>query len=230
MQSTRQKIMLAVGAAAAVGLGVIIAAVLTGRAPAPSGPPPASASGLQVSVNEPRALDPTRTLRCFKDGVPVGDYTLAQCAKMNGVAAQALDVGLDDAGRLAAAPTASLAPPPALPPVQVAAVAPSGAVTAPGTTDVKAAAPTGVLADARGGSACLRYAATEWRQVSDSLPLNSCAQALFAGRCVRPGDALYGRSGDQTLRLVAGRVEVSPDNQHFRTLYEQRRGCDAGAR
>jgi len=44
---------------------------------------------------------------------------------------------------------------------------------------------------------------------------------LFDGRCVRPGDALYGRSGAQTVRLLPGRVEISPDNRSFRTLLVQ---------
>jgi hypothetical protein len=42
---------------------------------------------------------------------------------------------------------------------------------------------------------------------------------------VRPGDALYGRWGDTTLRLVPRRVEQSADNTRFRTLAEQDRNC-----
>jgi hypothetical protein len=55
--------------------------------------------------------------------------------------------------------------------------------------------------------------------------LNVCVQALFAGRCERPGGATYGRWGQQTLRLVPGRVEISADNHSFRTLADQGAGC-----
>ena len=34
------------------------------------------------------------------------------------------------------------------------------------------------------------------------MSLNACVQALYAGTCVRPGEALYGRWGETTLRLV----------------------------
>ena len=44
-------------------------------------------------------------------------------------------------------------------------------------------------------------------------------------RCVRPGEALYGRWGDTTLRLVPRRVEQSADNSRFSTLAEQDRSC-----
>ena len=223
MDRSRQRIMLAVGASAAVILGVVIA-VIAGRGHKPAGTPVASQSGLQVSVNEAPSLDSTKKLRCFKDGAPVGEYTLAECARMNGVSAQALDVGLDESGALAAAPTASLAPPPALPPAAVQPVREPGVAIAP---DVRVQPAQPLPADSRAsGALCLRHTGTEWRQVSDQLGLNGCVEALFAGRCVRPGDALYGRWGDTTLRLVSGRVEQSNDNQHFRTLVEQRRGCE----
>ena len=54
---------------------------------------------------------------------------------------------------------------------------------------------------------------------------NQCVQALYAGTCVRPGEAQYGRWGDLTLRLVPRRVEQSSDNSRFRTLAEQDRNC-----
>jgi hypothetical protein len=57
------------------------------------------------------------------------------------------------------------------------------------------------------------------------MSLNACVQALYAGTCVRPGDAQYGRWGDTTLRLVPRRVEQSGDNSRFRTLAEQDRNC-----
>ena len=72
--------------------------------------------------------------------------------------------------------------------------------------------------------ACWRYAAGQWRKLTPDLPLAACAQTLFAGRCVRQGDAAYGRWGQQTLRLVSGRVEISADNRSFRPLMDQA-GC-----
>jgi hypothetical protein len=57
------------------------------------------------------------------------------------------------------------------------------------------------------------------------LTLNACVQALFAGRCERPGGASYGRWMSQTLRLAPGKVEVSGDNRSFRLLVEQGAGC-----
>src|SRR5205807_543277 len=60
------------------------------------------------------------------------------------------------------------------------------------------------------------------------MTLAECAQALFAGGCERAGDAAYGRWGQQTLRLVPGRIEVSSDNRSFHTLMEQP-GCPAPA-
>jgi hypothetical protein len=224
MESDRQKVMLAIGVGSAVILGVIAAFLFMGRGHKPTEAPAASQGGLQVSVAETPALDAKKKLRCFKDGAPVGEYTLAECAKMNGVAAQALDVGLDDNGNLAAAPTASLAPPPALPP---AAVVPSGQTpNAPDAhTSAQPAQTASAPAEAR-GAACLRFGGADWRQVSDGGNLNSCVQFLFAGRCVRPGEAQYGRYGSATLRLVPGKVEISSDNAHFHTLVEQRRGCE----
>ncbi|MBS0297724.1 MAG: hypothetical protein JSR45_15550 [Proteobacteria bacterium] len=224
MQSNR--ILLAVGAALALVLGAILAFVLS-RGHKPSEPPPASQStGLQISVNDTPAIDATKKLRCFKDGAPVGDYTLAECARLNGVSAQALDVGPDASGALSAVPTASLAPPPVLPPAQPAPTQSAGPV-ATGPAAVTTSPQPASQAVAQGhGAQCLRHTGSEWRQISDGMTLNACVQALYAGRCAKPGEAIYGRFGDQTLRLVLGKVEISNDNSHFRTLVEQRHGCE----
>ena len=56
------------------------------------------------------------------------------------------------------------------------------------------------------------------------MPLVACAQAVFAGRCEHPGEAAYGRWGQQTLRLLPGRIEQSSDNRSFRPLMDQP-GC-----
>jgi hypothetical protein len=225
MDWSNQKVVLAVGTAVALIAGVILAVLFMGRSPKPAAAPAAAQGGLQVSVNNTPPLDTSKKLRCFVDGVPVGEFSLAECAQKNGVSAQALDVGLDDNGNLAAAPTASLAPPPALPPAAAQPAQPGAPVQEqrPQAT----AQPPLQTAQARGGAtACLRFSSGEWRQVAAAMSLNDCVQALFAGHCVHPGEADYGRFGETTLRLVPGRVEQSTDNTHFRLLTEQRRGCE----
>lgn len=217
---------LAIGGGAAVLLGVIAAAVIMGRGHKPSGPSPASKGGLEVSVNETPAMDVKKKVRCFVDGAPVGEFTIAECAAKNGVGAQALDVGLDDSGNLAAAPTASLSPTPALPPAPVETPTASGPTTSGSHPAAPTAAPAGQVAAGGPTGRCLRYTGSEWRQLADNWTLNACVQALFAGRCVHPGEAAYGRFGDTTLRLVPGQVQQSSDNRTFHMLVEQRRGCE----
>jgi hypothetical protein len=72
---------------------------------------------------------------------------------------------------------------------------------------------------------CWRYADSRWLKLPGQTSLNGCVQTLFAGRCEQPGGASYGRWAQQTLRLVPGRVELSPDNRSFHTLSEQGPGC-----
>ena len=57
------------------------------------------------------------------------------------------------------------------------------------------------------------------------MDLDACVQLLFNARCERQGGAAYGRWGQQTLRLVDGRVEISDDNKAFRTLVAQGEDC-----
>ncbi len=64
--------------------------------------------------------------------------------------------------------------------------------------------------------------------MADSLSLNACIRAMFAGKCVRPGQADYGRWGDTTLRHVPAGVEQSSDNRRFHVVLEQSSACDAG--
>jgi len=214
-----QRLVVIIGAAVAVLAGVVIAIFLAGRGDDTPEEPPAARGGLQLDVAEAPALDPQRQLRCFVEGQFVGMATLAECAERNGVAAQALDVGLDASGELAAAPTASFAPPPELPPL-VDEPLPAPVVETPAPAPVQPAprpsAPT---------AACLRHSGSDWRQMSAATTLNACVQMLFAGRCENPGGAEYGRWGETTLRLVPRRVEQSSDNVRFRTLVEQGRNC-----
>jgi hypothetical protein len=144
--------------------------------------------------------------------------TLADCAKRNGVSTDALDVGLDQSGALAAGGRAGVAITP-LPPAESKPVAEAAAEPAPAPTPT--ASPQVVSGPP---DACWRYATGQWRKLTPDLPLTACAQTLFAGRCVRLGDAAYGRWGQQTLRLVPGRVEIAGDNRSFRPLMDQP-GC-----
>jgi hypothetical protein len=174
-------------------------------------------TGLTFNVNDPvPQLDTKKPLRCYVNGTYVGDLTLAECAKKNGVAAQALDVGLDDNGNPTAAPTGSLTPVPGAPV--------SGATETQPTADSPEVVPSPQAASGP-SAACLRYSGNEWNKLSDGLTLGQCATLLYDGRCVSPGSAQYGRWGDKTLRLVPKRVEISDDNTNFRTLVDQGQGC-----
>jgi hypothetical protein len=214
------RVILAIGAGLAVVAAIVLALVFTGGKDRPSEPPPASRGGLTVDLAEAPILDTARELRCFVDGQFVGMATLPDCARRNGVAANALDVGLDDTGALAAAPTAAFSPPPAAP-------APAPETSAqPLPTSSASASVASAPAPAVSGSPCLRYTGSEWRTVSGGMSLNQCVQALYSGACVQKlGEAQYGRWGDTTLRLVPRRVEQSNDNSRFRVLAEQDRAC-----
>lgn len=214
-----RRVVLALGAGLALLLGVILAVVAMSGGK-PKDQPPASKAGLVVEIGreDDGKLDPARPLRCFVGGVFVGEITLSECARKNGVATGALDVGVDETGALAAADVAGTVLTP-LPPAPVE-VLPNPA--APAATP----APTAPTAPATGPvKACWRYVGAEWRRLPGEGTLNTCLQTMFAGRCERPGGATYGRWGDQTLRLVPGRVEASMDNRSFQTLVEQPASC-----
>jgi hypothetical protein len=211
-----RRVVIAAGVAIALILGLTIALASVKRTRGPVEPPPASQGGLVVEMgrDDDVKLDPTRSLRCFVGGQFVGMSTLAECAKRNGVATGALDVGIDVTGELAATGEAGTVLTPLPPPAEEATPAPAAAAT----EQVPAAAPRGPVA------VCWRYVDRSWARMSE-MSLNACVQALFAGRCERAGGATYGRWGDQTLRLVPGRVEQSPDDRSFRTLVEQGTNC-----
>jgi hypothetical protein len=195
------------------GLLVALLAVATGlfillRGPHPATPPAASTGGLVVTeAPEQAKLDPQKPLRCFVDGQLVGEETLADCAKRNGVATEALDVGVDQTGQLAAANqnnemATPLAP---LPPAQVAAVSaqPDAADVSSGTGD------------------CLRYAAAAWREAGAGMSLSGCVKLLFEGRCAKAGATSYGRWMGQTLRQSVGEIDISNDDKDFHQLVAQ---------
>jgi hypothetical protein len=195
-----------------VGGGLVVLAVAVGGAlyvlhhdEGSKAPPPASTGGLVVQMgrSEDAKIDPGKTLRCFVNGQFVGLETLPNCAKKNGVAAGALDVGVDQTGALAAAGRSGAAVTP-LPPSDAAEAAIGGEGAQRG--------PVGE---------CWRYSSGEWRKAGDGMALSACVQLLFAGRCESPGGASYGRWMGQTVRLVPHRVEISSDNMNFRTVVQQ---------
>jgi hypothetical protein len=221
------RVILAIGAGLAIVAAIVLALVFGGnREAAAPGLAADQRGGLQVDLADAPALEPTRQLRCFVDGQFIGMATLTDCAQRNGLATDALDVGLDEEGNLAAAPTASFAPPPALPDAQTAGLGEDTGPDGRALPDMSAGQPQpqpGV--ERASGSACLRFTGSEWRQIAADMSVNQCVQALYAGTCVRPGDAQYGRHGNLTLRLVPRRVEQSSDNSRFRILAEQDRNC-----
>jgi hypothetical protein len=211
----RRTALVLAGAAVALLAGLAMAWTLVsshrGETPAP---PPASRAGLVIDAADAAdaRMDPAKPLRCFVAGQPVGELTLTECAKRNGVSTDALDVGVDQTGALAAAEPAGAVLTP-LPPPQA---------EAPAETGSAAVALPQIVSGSPG--ACWRYAEGQWRKLPAEMALGACAQTLFAGRCERAGEAAYGRWREQTLRLVAGRVEISADNHSFRTLLDQP-GC-----
>jgi hypothetical protein len=209
-----RRIVLAIGGGVALLLGILIAATIMNGDKGPNKPPPAATGGLVVETgrDDDTRLDPTRPIRCFVAGLFVGELTLTECARRNGVATDALDVGVDETGALAATDVAGtiLAPlPPPATQQQPAPVEPTANQPSPVQT---------------AGNTCWKYAGAAWSQVG-SMDLNNCVQTLYAGQCEQRGGASYGRWGDQTLRLVRDRVEISSDNRRFRTLVEQGANC-----
>lgn len=217
------RVILAVGAGLAILAAVLLALVFMGGGEQKKAAEtaPAEPGALSVDVADAPELQPSRELRCFVDGQFVGMATLADCAERNGLATDGLDVGLDASGNLAAAATASFAPPPIEPAGDAFAENPEPATPVTGANPQ----PAEPRPQRASGAPCLRYTGSEWRQLSGAMSLNECVQALYSGVCVGPGDAQYGRHGNLTLRLVPRRVEQSNDNTRFRVLAEQDRGC-----
>lgn len=218
------RLIIAIGAGAAVIAAVILALIFGGNRERPDTPPPAAQGGLVVDVSDAPAVSETRQLRCYVEGQMVGMATLADCARRNGLATDALEVGVDQSGAQVA-----FTPPPGPPPLTEKVQPTSTPAVQPNSNPNPNPAPAPTMRPTEptqaSGSACLRHTSNGWRQVSAGTSLNECVQSLYAGFCVRPGDAQYGRWGDTTLRLVPGRVEQSADNQTFRTLTRQNRSC-----
>ena len=210
------------GGALALAAGLVVAWLLLSHGSKPAGPPPASQGGLTVvsGRDDDAKLDPKRPLRCFVGGQFVGELPLAVCAQRNGVATGALDVGLDQAGALAATNgvNSTLTP--------IAADQPAQPPSAQAPADDSASDQPQSLASAEGGQSCWRFGGAGWRQLPTPLPLQQCVQAVYAGRCPMGDDAFYGRWGSQTLRLASGRVDISPDNRNFTPLVDPWPPCE----
>lgn len=209
------RILIAIGAGIAIIAAVVIALLLNGGRDEPAGPSPAAQGGLTIDVADAPGLDSERELRCFVNGQFVGMANLADCARQNGLATEAMDVGIDQSGQAAA-----FVPPAGPPPVEDIPVIEVEPYPVDMNEPSRPSSPP-----VRVGSACLRHTGSDWRSLSGNMSLEACVQALYAGTCVRPGDAQYGRWGDTTVRLVSGRVEQSADNSRFSTLVEQDRSC-----
>jgi hypothetical protein len=216
-----RRVVLAIGGGLAVLLGVGIAVGIMMRDHGSNAPPPASRGGLVVETgdSDEQQLDPARPLRCFVGGQFVGMATLSDCAKKNGVATRALDVGVDATGALAAASDTG----PVIQPLT-----PAQATVAPLQPPPPAPADAGPVSQTSAAGAvtaiCWRHD-TDWRKLPAEISLNTCVQALFAGKCEKPGEAVYGRWGDETIRLVPRHVEISADNRTFRPLADQNGAC-----
>jgi hypothetical protein len=212
-----RRVLLGGGAALALIAGLGIALSLMHGAKSPTEDPPASRAGLVVETGraDDTKLDANRPLRCFVGGQFVGETTLAECAKKNGVATGSLDVGVDETGALAAADQAGTVLTP-LPPPAEAPTVPAPAATATAPTPAVSSTPLAV---------CWRYAGGEWRKLPGEITVNACAQQLSGGKCEKAGGATYGRWGDETLRLVPGKVESSSDNRTFHSIIELGPNC-----
>ncbi|HZZ87036.1 MAG TPA: hypothetical protein VFE13_01760 [Caulobacteraceae bacterium] len=212
-----QRVIVLGGGGLALAAGLAAAWLLLGHKPA--GSPPAPQGGLTVvsGRDDDAKLDPKRPLRCFVGGQFVGELPLAVCAQRNGVATGALDVGLDQAGALAASNGVNST----LTPLPAQQAQPSDR-TAPSDGDEDSAAAT---ATGGGAQACWRFGGAGWRELPAPMPLQACIGALYAGRCPISGDAFYGRWGDQSLRLVNGRVEISQNNRDFSPIVDPWPAC-----
>jgi len=224
---TDRRVLLLAGAFIALVAGLAAALVFLLRGPRPSAPTPAAGRGLVVQSgrDDDLKLDPKRPLRCFVGGQFVGELPLSVCAQRNGVATGGLDVGLDQSGALAASNgTASDITP--LPPQARPRSQPLIEAAPPDETN---AAATQAPSQANGAD-CWRYGDGGWRRLPQSLSLSACAEALFGGRCPPKDQAFYGRWDDEALRLADGAVEISADNQDFRSLIAPWPSCQTASR
>lgn len=219
------RVLAVVAVVIAVG-GLVGILALRARAGDPRDRAADSQGGLvvQTSRDDDIRLDPKRPLRCFVGGLFVGEMPVSACAMRNGVGVGALDVGVDSSGALAGAkgPSAGITPlPPAPPPAAATGEARESGHSANDAGDETTAVAAPI-------QTCWRYSEAAWTPLPEPMTRTACLQSLYDGTCLSPGAASYGRWGDRTLRLTAGRIEVSADNRVFRTLAQQGPGCSVG--
>jgi hypothetical protein len=209
-----RRVIAALGGVVVLLLAILIGAfALHSRKPKGEAIPTTAANGLQIDqAQADNHANAGKPVRCFVNGQFVGMQTVADCAQKNGVASQALDVGLDPATGAVTNPSGSLAPPPA----------PAVAPQAPAQ---EAEAETPAPAPATPSGVCLRYTGDGWRAAGSGVSAGQCARILYEGRCARAGEAIYGRWNDQTLRLITGQVQMSGDNRNFHALMPQGQDC-----
>jgi hypothetical protein len=157
------------GSLGALLAGAIIAWVMVRADSGANVAPPASEAGLVIdsSAGDDGRIDPAKPLRCFVQGQFVGELSLTNCALRNGVATDALDVGIDESGALAAAEQASQALIP-LPPLAEEPVVADEQVEPTEAEDVAGPAP----------GSCWRYGAGRWRKLASDLDLDVVRRAL----------------------------------------------------
>lgn len=201
------------GALAARGLGAGLAVALTAgvvgchRGEETSGGG-ASETGLVVQAGRDMAkLQPNRLLGCYVGGRLIGQRTVADCARRNGLPTGALDVGLA-AGSPAAASSTANATSVDEPAGEPASSPPPPAVTA-----------AGGLAD------CAQLVDGAWVRVAQGATLTSCVRTLFDGQCLAEGVVSRGRWADRLLRLANGRVEAAAAGAPYRLVAVQADGC-----
>ena len=57
--------------------------------------------------------------------------------------------------------------------------------------------------------------------------VNGVATSSLNGKIA--DETFYGRWGDQTMRIIGGRLEISPDNRNFSSLVDPWPACASGA-
>ena len=214
LKERRTVVIASIGLALLAGLGIAAFLAIRGAGPADVAPPSQGGLIVQTGRDDDIKLDPRRPLRCFVNGQLVGKFTLGECARRNGVASGALDVGLDPTGALAAANGASGQITPLPPGARSDAGGEQTGPAVPGVAVTTAAAPCWLYVDAR------------WSRLPRDLPLAACIEAVYPDRCARADGPVYGRWGDSTLRLLEGRIEISANNRDFRLLADRAAACD----